>query len=130
MAKKLSQMTWADVQQEMSIAGSPEKLTQLGKDIEVLMGKTIDATNRAEILNAEFMLQRLLAEIKAMGREYDKSHRVPSVHIPWWKRDKKPDYVKLNGRVYPIDDAISLGMVTDDSQPATEQEYRQYKKLK
>lgn len=74
MAKKLTQMTWADVQQEMSIAGSPEKITQLGKDILELIGKTIDSTNRAELTNVEFMLQRVLAETRLMQRMYDKTH--------------------------------------------------------
>lgn len=73
MAKKLFQMTWNDVQAEMSIAGSPEKITQLGRDIEALF-IAIDATNRAELTNAEFMLQRLLAEIRLLQRMYDKSH--------------------------------------------------------
>lgn len=76
MGKKLTQMTWADVQQEMSIAGSPEKITQLGKDVLELIGKTIDSTNRAELTNVEFMLQRVLAETRLMQRMYDKSHRL------------------------------------------------------
>lgn len=66
-------MTWADVQKEMSIAGSPEKITKLGQDIESLF-TVIDQTNRAELTNVEFMLQRLIAEIKAAQRKYDKSH--------------------------------------------------------
>lgn len=76
MAKKLSQMTWADVQKEMSIAGSPEKITQLGSDVLELIGKTVDSTNRAELTNTEFMLQRVLAETRLMQRMYDKSHRL------------------------------------------------------
>lgn len=67
-------MTWADVQQEMSIAGSPEKITQLGEDILELIGKTIDATNRAELTNVEFMLQRILAETRLRQSMYDNSH--------------------------------------------------------
>ena len=73
MAKKLSHMTWDEMQAEMSIAGSPQKITRLGRDIEALFA-AIDATNRAELTNAEFMLQRLLAEIKLLQRMYDKSH--------------------------------------------------------
>lgn len=71
---KLSQMTWEDVQREMSIAGSPEKITQLGHHIEALLMNELDATNRAELTNVEFMLKRLVAEIKLMQRRYDKSH--------------------------------------------------------
>jgi hypothetical protein len=74
MGKKLSSMTWNDVQKEMSIAGSPEKITRLGRDIEVLIGAKLDATNRAEITNVEFMLQRLLAEVRLWGKMYDSSH--------------------------------------------------------
>lgn len=76
MGKKLTQMTWDDVQQEMSIAGSPEKITQLGKDVLELIGKTIDSTNRAELTNVEFMLQRVLAETRLMQRMYDKTRRL------------------------------------------------------
>jgi len=74
MAKKLSKMTWADVQKEMSIAGSPEKIAQLGIDVLELISGRIDGTNRAELTNTELMLQRILAEIKLYQRMYDKSH--------------------------------------------------------
>jgi hypothetical protein len=74
MGKILSSMTWGDVQKEMSIAGSAEKITQLGRHIEALLSETIDATNRAELTNVEFMLQRLTAEVKLWQRMYDKSH--------------------------------------------------------
>lgn len=67
-------MTWADVQQEMSIAGSPEKITQLGKDIMEQIASKLDKTNRAELINVEFMLKRLIAEVKLHGRMYDRSH--------------------------------------------------------
>jgi hypothetical protein len=67
-------MTWEDVQKEMSIAGSPEKITQLGRDIETLLMPAIDATNRAEMINVEFMLKRLIAEIRHLQRRYDKTH--------------------------------------------------------
>lgn len=71
---KLSRMTWDDIQKEMSIAGSPEKITQLGRDTETLIMGRLDRTNRAELTNVEFMLQRLLAEIRLMQRMYDKTH--------------------------------------------------------
>lgn len=74
MAKKLSTMTWDQVEAEMSIAGNPSKVTQLGRDIEGLLLPALDATNRAELTNVEFMLQRLLAEINLMQRWYDKTH--------------------------------------------------------
>lgn len=70
----LTQMTWADVQKQMSIAGSPEKITQLGRQIEGILMSAIDTTNRAELTNVEFMFNRLVAEVKLMQRMYDKSH--------------------------------------------------------
>ena len=74
MSKKLSSMTWQDVEKEMSIAGSPAKIGRLGREIEMLLLPNLDATNRAELTNAEFMLSRLTAEIKLLQRRYDKSH--------------------------------------------------------
>jgi hypothetical protein len=67
-------MCWDDMQKEMSIAGSPEKITQLGRDIIELIGKTLDPTNRAELTNVEFMLKRINAEVKLWQRMYDRSH--------------------------------------------------------
>lgn len=74
MPKLLSLMTWSEVQAEMSIAGNSYKITQLGQQIEALLFSALDATNRAELTNAEFMLKRLIAEVKLMQRQYDKSH--------------------------------------------------------
>jgi hypothetical protein len=74
MGRKLTSMTWDDVQKEMSVAGSPEKITQLGKDIMQLIADSHDKTNRAELTNVEFMLQRLTAEVKLWQRMYDRSH--------------------------------------------------------
>jgi hypothetical protein len=74
MSKKLSSMTWQEVEKEMSIAGSPAKIGRLGREIEMLLLPNLDATNRAELTNAEFMLNRLTAEVKLLQRKYDKSH--------------------------------------------------------
>jgi hypothetical protein len=74
MGKKLSSMTWEEVQSEMSIAGNPAKITQLGRDIEDLLLPKLDATNRAEMINAELMLKRLIAEIRILQKRYDQSH--------------------------------------------------------
>jgi hypothetical protein len=38
MGKKLSQMTWAEVSREMSIAGNPAKIADLGREIMQLIG--------------------------------------------------------------------------------------------
>lgn len=74
MKKKLSQMTWNDVQKEMSIAGNPVKITRLGRHIEELIMHGTDTTNRAELTNVEFMLKRLVAEVKLIQRRYDNTH--------------------------------------------------------
>lgn len=47
----------------------------------------------------------------------------------WWEgkaAEDMPDFIKFGNRVYPIDDAISLGMITPGCLPATEQEYDDY----
>jgi hypothetical protein len=74
MTKKLSATTWDELQTQMSIAGNPGKITQLGRDIEALLMPRLDTTNRAELTNVEYMLHRLVAEIRLMQRMYDKSH--------------------------------------------------------
>jgi hypothetical protein len=74
MGKKLTKMTWDDVQKEMSIAGSPQKIADFGRNIEELITSTLDPTNRAELTNVEFMLQRMTAEVRLWQRMYDKSH--------------------------------------------------------
>lgn len=74
MPKNLSEMTWKEVEDQMSIAGSPAKIANLGLQVERLILPAIDATNRAELTNVELMLRRLVAEIKLYQRMYDKSH--------------------------------------------------------
>jgi hypothetical protein len=74
MGKRLSEMNWKEVEAEMSIAGNPAKVAQLGREIEALLLPALDGTNRAELTNVEFMLRRLVAEIKLYQRMYDKSH--------------------------------------------------------
>ncbi|MCG2614904.1 hypothetical protein LZZ85_11450 [Terrimonas sp. NA20] len=74
MGRKLTQMNWDDVKKEMSIAGSPEKMTELGKEIMKIVHEKVDSTNRAELTNAEFAIQRVLAEIRLTQKRYDRSH--------------------------------------------------------
>ena len=71
---KLHQMTWDQVEKEMSIAGNPDKIAQLGRNITQLIADAHDKTNRAELTNIEFMLKRVAAEIKLHQRMYDKTH--------------------------------------------------------
>lgn len=44
----------------------------------------------------------------------------------WWENKPLPEYVKLNGQIYQIDDAISLGKITDDTKPSTKEEYESF----
>lgn len=75
MGKKLSTMSWDEMQKEMSIAGNPEKIAALGKGIMETIASEMDSTNRAEMTNIEFALQRILAEIKLYQRMYDKKNK-------------------------------------------------------
>lgn len=56
----------------MSIAGSPDKIADLGNSMMRMVEINVDYTNRAELTNIEFALQRILAEIKGEQRRYDK----------------------------------------------------------
>jgi hypothetical protein len=78
MAKRLTTMTWDDMQSEMSIAGNPEKVRALGQSIMETIASKMDATSRAEMTNIEFALQRILAEVKLYQRMYDKGHFIKS----------------------------------------------------
>ena len=68
MARKLTSMTWDEVQANMSIAGSPEKITKAAKSFL----EQVNGNQGAELINAEFALQRLLAEIRAEKRRFER----------------------------------------------------------
>jgi hypothetical protein len=70
MARKISQLTTAQMREEMSIAGSPDKLVKILQDIEKIMA-TVDTTNCAELINLEFVMQRLLAEARTWIKIYE-----------------------------------------------------------
>ena len=71
MAKRLINLTWAEMQAEMSIAGNPEKIGQLGNVVWDLISQTIDFTNAAELINVQFAIQRIQAEIKGEMKRYE-----------------------------------------------------------
>jgi hypothetical protein len=68
--KRLSQMTTEEVKQELSIAGSPEKLIGMMGEIGDIMAK-VDQTNVAELINLELILRRLQAEVRTWMRMYE-----------------------------------------------------------
>ncbi len=55
----------------MSIAGSPEKIAQIGKDVMALVEKA-DFNNPAELINVQFAIQRVQVEIKGAIRRYER----------------------------------------------------------
>lgn len=71
MSRKLSQLTTAQLKEEMSIAGNPDKLMAMFEDIHTITGK-VDTTNPAELINLELVLQRHLAEVRRLKRMYEK----------------------------------------------------------
>lgn len=64
MAKKLGQMTTEEVKQEMSIAGSPDKIVGIMHDVLLIIAEKVDHTNAAELINMELALRRVAAEVK------------------------------------------------------------------
>lgn len=70
MGRKISQMTTQQVKEEMSIAGSPDKLSGMMDEMLNVMAK-VDMTNSAELINLEFVMQRLLAESRVWIKIYE-----------------------------------------------------------
>jgi len=63
-------MSTEDVKNELSIAGSPDKLIGMMGEIGDIMAK-VDQTNAAELINLEFILRRLQAETRVWIRTYE-----------------------------------------------------------
>lgn len=61
---KLITMTWNDVQNEMSIAGEPEKARKFGEAVLELTGRYTDGNNIPSVENEIFALERVIAELK------------------------------------------------------------------
>lgn len=68
--KRLSQMATEDVKKELSIAGSPDKLIGMMGDIGDIMSK-VDHTNAAELINLDFIMRRLHAELRVWIKLYE-----------------------------------------------------------
>jgi hypothetical protein len=64
MSKRLYRMTWKEVKAEMSIAGSPDKITTVGQAILGTISGTVDYTNHAELTNIILALDRIKAEMR------------------------------------------------------------------
>jgi hypothetical protein len=74
MAKKLTRMNAEDMRQEMSCAGSPDKIVTLMNDINSMIWHRVNNKNIAELINVEFALDRVKAEVKLTKRKLEKIH--------------------------------------------------------
>lgn len=75
MGRKLSSITWVDLKEEMSIAGDPEKIIEIGKDIYALISVRLNFKSIPEIENMQLALEKLLAGLKVLGRmEINRQH--------------------------------------------------------
>ena len=68
--KKLSQMSTQELKAELSIAGSPDKLIGMMSEIGDVMAK-VDQTNAAELINLDFIVRRLHAEVRMWMKLYE-----------------------------------------------------------
>jgi hypothetical protein len=76
MGKKLSQMNNEDMRQEMSCAGSPEKIIALMDNLNKLIWERVNKKNIAELINVEFALDRVKAEVKLFRKKEEKIHSI------------------------------------------------------
>lgn len=74
MPKRISQLSTDDMLNEMSIAGSPEKVVGIMTELHNIMATKLDLTNPTELLNMDFALQRLRAEVKIWVRQLEKKN--------------------------------------------------------
>ena len=73
MSKRISQMTTEDLKNEMSIAGSPEKVMKAFDEMLSAYYKSVDKTNGAELINFDLAIRRILAENYWMIKEFQKN---------------------------------------------------------
>lgn len=74
MAKRLIQMTTAEVKAEFSCAGSPDKISQLFDRVWAEIVNTVDWKNHSEHTNVMLMLARMYVEVKGSQKRLDKMH--------------------------------------------------------
>lgn len=76
MGRKLSQMGWKEVKSELSIAGDPEKMVQIGRDIHELIASRINVHSIPEVENVQFILKVVIAELK-LWEKIERSRQHP-----------------------------------------------------
>jgi hypothetical protein len=74
MPRGLYYKSWEDIQQEMSIAGSPEKMVHAGKMIMGAVTGIINSKNIPEHINMIFALKRVIAELEGNQRRLENEH--------------------------------------------------------
>jgi hypothetical protein len=72
MGRKLTQLGTEDMRQEMSCAGSPDKIMGLMDNILKMVWASADKKNIAELINVEFALDRIKAEVKLFRKKEEK----------------------------------------------------------
>jgi hypothetical protein len=76
MAKRLVNKSWDEVQQEMSIAGEPERARKFGEDVHELSCESMDTNNISSIDNQIFALERVIAELKNWRKILESRQRI------------------------------------------------------
>jgi len=72
MAKRLCYTSREELKEEMSIAGSPDKVMKAMNEMYEVYTNYVDATNGAELLNFDLAIRRILAENKLAIRHLEK----------------------------------------------------------
>lgn len=67
--KPLHLLSSADFKEELSIAGSPDKIMDMKERIVAIMAE-VNSKNAAELINLEFLMERLLAESRTWMKLY------------------------------------------------------------
>ena len=68
-------MSWKEMQQEMSIAGEPERARKFGEDVHRLSSESMDVKNIPSVDNQIFALERVIAELKLWRKIfYNRQH--------------------------------------------------------
>lgn len=70
MPNKLSSLSWDQLKDELSISGNREKIILAAKTMEQTLSSAVDLTNPGDIINADLVVKRLLAEVQTWKRIY------------------------------------------------------------
>jgi hypothetical protein len=76
MGRNLARLTTEEVRNEMSVAGSPDKITTLMGELNRLVWEKVDKTNVAELINVLFALDRVKAEVNLVKKKEERRQRI------------------------------------------------------